>query len=44
MAVLAGPGVNHAPDEFRGGVEVIRGADVPGRWILVDRQFRPVEG
>jgi hypothetical protein len=23
---------------------VIRGADVPGRWILVDREFRPVEG
>ena len=22
----------------------IDGADVPGRWVIVDREFRPVEG
>jgi hypothetical protein len=22
----------------------VEGADVPGRWIIVDREFRPVEG
>jgi hypothetical protein len=38
-------GAAHCVDRDAGGVAlwrlIIRGAELPGRWIVIDRQFRP---